>query len=55
MFLYVALMTRKDGLFKITDLLHALPFLLFTTYFSFIFYHLSAPEKVDFYTSVYEG
>lgn len=55
MFLYVVLMIRKDGKFKFTDLLHALPFLLFTVYFSFIFYFLSAPEKLEFYNRIYEG
>ena len=55
MFLYVALMIRKDGKFKTTDLLHALPFLIFTTYYAFTFYPLSAPEKLEFYTQIYEG
>lgn len=55
MFLYVVVMMRKDERFKPTDLLHALPFLIFTVYFSFIFYHLSAPEKLDFYNRIQNG
>ena len=55
MFLYVVVMIRKDGSFKLTDLLHALPFLLFTLYFAFTFYSLSAPEKLDFYNNIRNG
>ena len=55
MFVYVTVMIRKDGKFKLTDLLHALPFLFFTVYFAFIFYHLSGPEKLDFYNRILNG
>lgn len=55
MFLYLTLMIRKDGRIKATDLLHAIPFLTFTVFYTFIFYRLSAPEKLEFYDQIYQG
>jgi AraC-like DNA-binding protein len=55
MFIYVSVMIRKSGRLKATDLLHLIPFLIITIFFTFRFYVLSSPEKVDFYNQIYNG
>jgi len=55
MFVYVMVMIRKSGRLKATDLLHLIPFLIITLWFTFRFYVLSGPEKVDFYNQIYNG
>lgn len=55
MYVYVMVMIRKDGSFKRTDLLHGIPFLIFTLWFTFEFYLLSGPEKIAFYDEIYSG
>lgn len=55
MYIYVELMIRKDGKLKGLDLLHLLPFLIFTIWFTFEFYCLSAQEKMAYYQDIYDG
>lgn len=55
MYVYVAVMIRKSGKFRASDLLHAIPFLIFSVWLTFEFYLLSAPEKTAFYDQIYSG
>jgi len=55
MFVYVMVMIRKSGRLKYTDLLHLIPFLIVTVWFTFRFFVLSGPEKLDFYDEIYSG
>lgn len=55
MFIYVSVMIRKSGRLKATDLLHLIPYLIITIFFTFRFYVLSGFEKVEFYNQIYSG
>lgn len=55
MFIYVEVMIRKDGKLKWYDLMHTLPFLIFTIWFTFDFYHLSGADKLTYYQNIYNG
>ena len=49
MFVYVLVMINKTGRLKLDYWLHGLPFIIFSLYFIFDFYFLSANEKVAYY------
>ncbi|MBL4709913.1 MAG: hypothetical protein JKY48_15885 [Flavobacteriales bacterium] len=49
MFLYIQLMITRNNKFKLSYLLHAIPFLFFTVYFLFDFYFLNGEEKLAYY------
>ena len=49
MFVYILTMINKGSKFKKRYLWHGLPFLLFTIYFAFDFYHLNAEDKLAYY------
>lgn len=53
MFIYVLVTISRKGRFRTVYLLHALPFLIFTIYFSFTFYFLSGSEKISYYEQMY--
>jgi AraC-like DNA-binding protein len=48
MYVYTLVMINKDNRLKPVYLLHGLPFLVFTVYFLFDFYFLSASEKLTY-------
>jgi len=52
MYVYVLLILSKSGKFKAIYLLHTLPFLIFTIYYMFQFYFLSADEKLIHYEKI---
>ncbi|MEP1791339.1 AraC family transcriptional regulator [Reichenbachiella sp.] len=49
MFVYILVMIGKHGKFKPIYLLHGIPFLVFTIYFTFDFYILGSEEKLAYY------
>ena len=49
MFVYVLVMINKTGRLKLDYWLHGLPFIIFSLYFIFDFYFLSANEKIAYY------
>jgi len=51
-YIYAYLLIKKGARFKKTDFLHALPFLIFVTYFFNTFYLLTGPEKIKFFREV---
>jgi AraC-like DNA-binding protein len=53
MFVYVLVMISKHNKFRPIYLLHGIPFLLFTIYFSFTFYTLGASEKLEYMESMH--
>ena len=53
MFIYVLVMISKTGKFRWVYLLHGLPFMLFSIYFTFEFYVLSADEKLSYFEQMY--
>ena len=53
MYIYVLVTISRKGRFRAVYLLNALPFLIFTIYFSFTFYFLSGPEKISYYEQMY--
>ena len=54
MLIYVMLIISRSGKFRAVYLLHGIPFLAVTLFFAFRFYHLSGPEKIEFYIQIYE-
>lgn len=52
-FIYVVIMISTHGKFRWVYLLHALPFLAFTIFFTFEFYLLSAAQKLEYYEILY--
>ena len=52
MYVYVLLMLSKSGKFKPVYLLHTIPYLIFTIYYLFTFYFLSADEKLIHYENI---
>ena len=53
MFIYVLIMISQSGKFRLVYLLHGIPFVLFSIYFTFEFYVLSAEEKLAYFEQMY--
>lgn len=54
MFVYILTMINKGSKFRMRYLWHGLPFLLFTIYFAFDFYHLNAADKLAYFKLLVE-